>query len=326
MKITSHLFFLLLILSSCNCKYDKDVISHTNYGHNIVVVTDLSNRILNTRKLNDPGIVQIITADLKTFFQQSIDFGINDKFFLTTFNDQDFKNFSDSVFKIDLTRFQSNALDRSNYLYHSIGPNSFGYDQARLNKIFNQLYQEKKDSVQLPADVWYFVQDKLTFPLVDTSESNYTLEGNHVTNKYNNYIIFITDGYIEAGRYGDSPDMKQKNKIRYLSKQAIDDFRNKFKNSGDTDYKHFFTTNEFGIIPVKNPLLKNCKLLILELFDRSIQNGVTTQTPTDLEIIKLFWSDWLSESGINKSDITLLPCYTNIQDLSTQIKLFFETK
>jgi len=93
MKITKYFLLAFIVFTSCNSGGDKQSVTRTNYGNNIIVVTDLSNRVLNDRKLSDPMIIQTITSDLKKMFQQSINVGINDKFYLTTFNDQDFKSF-----------------------------------------------------------------------------------------------------------------------------------------------------------------------------------------------------------------------------------------
>jgi hypothetical protein len=39
----------------------------------------------------------------------------------------------------------------------------------------------------------------------------------------------------------------------------------------------------------------------LELYDRSLTKaGAASIHPTDMEIIKLFWSDWLQRSGVRR--------------------------
>ncbi|HRH49810.1 MAG TPA: hypothetical protein PLP23_13735 [Panacibacter sp.] len=200
---------LLLLISSCgsgdqNSTVIQKVAPKVNYGYNIIVAVDLSNRILNNRHLQDPDVVKLITDNLKNIFQNSINVGINDKFYLTTINDEDFieQSYSDSIFKIDLTRFKTDEVGRSNYLYHNdTGTNSLKYDIFKLNSTFASFYQAKKREKQLPADVWYFFQDKLTYPFIDTASQSYVFNDQPIVSKYKNYVILLTDGYIEAGRY-----------------------------------------------------------------------------------------------------------------------------
>src|SRR5262245_31044028 len=90
-------FIAAFFLCACNSNnadktIDKDsntgpeTYDHTNYGYNIVVASDLSNRILNERKYDDPQILEMITAKLKRIFQKSADLNINGKFLFTTIN------------------------------------------------------------------------------------------------------------------------------------------------------------------------------------------------------------------------------------------------
>ena len=106
-----------------------------------------------------------------------------------------------------------------------------------------------------------------------------------------------TDGYIEAGIYGKGVDLSQK---------TIKQFRNAFIKSGEPDIKTFFdkNKNKYKIAPVNNPYLKNLEILVLELYDRSkTLGGAATVQPTDMEIIKLFWSDWLKNSKVKRFEL-----------------------
>ena len=300
--------------------------NHTNYGYNIVVVADLSNRIMNNRLYDDPQILELITSKLKNLFQKSADVGINGKFFFTTVNSLDLTRFphNDSIFKIDLTRFKTNVTLRSDYLHHNTGSNSLQHDISVFNSEFKKIYTDLKRERQLPADMWYFLKDKLTYPIIDTSSSSFLYKEATIKNKYKNYIIILTDGYIEAGRYGDNKDMKEDNKLRFLSEASINTFRNEFKSSKLRSVEDFFTRNNNGIIPVKNCFLEDCKLLVLELFDRSVKNGVNTQTPTDFDIMNLFWNDWLLNSNVSTGNLFIYPTFTNKQDLDQVISKFLD--
>jgi hypothetical protein len=304
------------------------VIARINYGYNIVVVSDLSNRIVNDRAYDDPQILALITAKLRTLFQKSADLGMNGKFFFTTINKNDFKNFThnDSIFKINLTHFKTDVIERSNYLHHNIGRNSLDYDINILNREFKRMYDGLKSQKQLPADTWYYLRDELSYPVIDTSSTSYPYQGITVTNKYKNYIILLTDGYIEADRYGDNKNMVDKNQFRFFSGETIKRFRSKFVLSKSKSLKEFFSDNHYGIMPVQNELLHDSKLLILELYDRSVKNGVHTETPTDLEIMQMFWKDWLLKSSISLSNISMYETFSNKQNLDEVIDRFLELR
>jgi hypothetical protein len=301
--------------------------SHTNYGHNIVVAIDLSNRIKESRKYDDAAIVRIITNNLRDAFEKGIEAEINGKFMLTTINSNDFGNDASlgADFRIDLTRFEDKPVERANYLYHNKGKNSLQYDLSQVNETFSRLYNRKKESGNwLPADMWYFLRDKLTFPTVDTSSSSYELDKVLVVNKRRNYIIILTDGYIEANRYKEDRNMRKGNTFRYLSSNVIEEFRKNYNNNSYTSIDDYFTDKKFGIMPVSNPLLKDCKILVLELFDRSVINGHSTKTPTDMEILKTFWSDWLIKSGVPKANFDIQPTRDNAQDVNIVVRQFLD--
>lgn len=50
--------------------------------------------------------------------------------------------------------------------------------------------------------------------------------------------------------------------------------------------------------------MKGFNVLVLEMIDRSLdKNGVAIQHPTDFEIMKIVWEDWLTRSGAEKVEI-----------------------
>ena len=109
-------------------------------------------------------------------------------------------------------------------------------------------------------------------------------------------MIMTTDGYIEAGIFDKGFD---------LSKKLIDRFRDAFLASGESDMASFFKKNkQFRIKPVHNDKLKNLEILVMELYDRSLtKTGAATVHPTDMEIMKLFWTDWLQQSRVKRFEL-----------------------
>ena len=68
--------------------------------------------------------------------------------------------------------------------------------------------------------------------------------------------------------------------------------------------------------PVNNPNLENIEFLILEINGRSkTKTGRITKSPSDFEIFKLFWSDFLEREGVTNYAVK------NVQTSSDDINL-----
>jgi hypothetical protein len=124
-----------------------------------------------------------------------------------------------------------------------------------------------------------------------------------------NEIILLTDGYLEASEVNDSNKLSKD-----LSEAKIGAFREEFNKarieSPNLNLEEYFKRNGWGITPLSNKLLKNdVKILVMQLFDRGATNGKNINFPSDLEIIKLFWNDWMIKSGIKKENFKLLSTY-----------------
>lgn len=247
---------------------------------------------------------------------------------MTTINSEDFRNerYESDVFRIDLARFGTRASERSDYIYRNKGNQSLDYDLEKLNTAFASLYQDKKKTGSwLPADMWYFFQDKLAFPILDTSAFHYVYNKIPFVNRYKNYVIVLTDGYIEAGRYDGDSSMKSGNIFRYLSSDIVEKFRRNV-NAARRPMNDFFKQSGYGIMPVSNPSLKDCHVLILEMFDRSVIKGYSTKSPKDMEVLKVFWRDWLMKSGLPSTNFDVISTMDSPQDVNTVVKQFLDLK
>lgn len=163
-----------------------------------------------------------------------------------------------------------------------------------IQRIYNNL---SKNSAG--ADILNFFKSQLKNSYLKKDALPILYDQTTVYNKQRNILILFTDGYIEAGMYSHE-DCKG-NKYPFLDKNSIDQFRNAFKKSGSNNLEKFFIDNNYGIIPIENEQLQNLEVIVVEMYDRSLSNsGNQTQIPNDLEIMNLFWSDWLEESGVKK--------------------------
>lgn len=290
-----------LFLVSYNLPPAKFEITHFN----ITFAPDLSNRVNPSkyaRPLQDITILNRLTENLyPSILRQGrseqqrdklrVDF-IN-KGLIGTYNVQ-----AQSL-SLDFGRFGTNQMARINYIKRRNNPSEFlQRDNERLNTEFSRIYNVAKTK-NWGADIWTYFKEFDGERVLETEKGIHDDAGNSYVNKYKNILILATDGYIEAGIYGKGYD---------LSKKRVDDFRNAFISSGEEDLEAYFNKHkDFRIKPVQNKKLKNVEVLVMELFDRSrSKDGRATVHPTDLDILKLFWADWLKQSGVKRFE--LQPC------------------
>ena len=66
----------------------------------------------------------------------------------------------------------------------------------------------------------------------------------------------------------------------------------------------------------ENELLKEVEILVLEIDDRSLnESGNSTKEISDYKIIKIFWEDWLTKSGVKRFELfTKASTKSEVQD------------
>ena len=298
-----------------------------NYGENIIVLLDLSNRVGKPKSVHDTEILAMILNKVPALFKQSIELQINPKLSVYSLNEVALENINRNSLTIDLRRFGKNEMARSDYMYRD-PENGFQVELQRLQNEVEKVYVELEQTHEYEgADLFNHFKNELNTIVIDTNAIPGAFREVRYISKYRNRVILITDGYIEAGRYANDPTMREvgnPNRRRYFSEKFIEEFRQKYHSSSSNNLKQFFETNNFGIVPVENPLLNEVDLLVLELDDRSIKNGTTTQNPTDAEIMELFWEDWLEQNNFNS--FTLVEKVSNTSEMDVVLTRFFELK
>ncbi|NME68089.1 hypothetical protein [Flammeovirga aprica] len=293
-------------------------------NYNILIVPDLSNRIdpsIHKKPYTDTEIVSVILDIFAYTDQNGLPKGLyksgnrnknqKDRISVKAINNTSlFTDLNNSMI-IDLGEFDKSQAQRIEFLN---GNATYTINDAKKN--FLNAYQKMNDIAlknQAGADMWQFLQngvDKHDFKLTNPMKSKF------IEDQSKNIFIIFTDGYIETG-YCDT----KKKSAPYLTNKMVNNFRNAFLNRTDKSLsmKEFFKKNGYGIEPVKNPVLADCKVIVAEMYDRSINaNGIATKNPTDMEILKLFWSDFLEKSGCK--DYHLVP----IQNDLNRYKVLFE--
>lgn len=317
---------MLAVLLSAHIRTEPgEVLAAADFSHrytithfNITFAPDLSNRVnpgLYKRPLNDVDILKIITGDLyPSILRYRRLENQKDKLLVDFVNKGLISEYGVSAEKllIDFGRF-SKQNDRIAYiLKRNNVKQTLGLDSGKMVAEFNRINSVAVRQ-NFGADIWTYFNEGIDDKRVLADEKPVDDRSNTPVNTYRNVLILTTDGYIEAGIYGKGFD---------LSKSTIEVFRNAFLASGDKDIRHFFKKNgQFRIKPVQNDNLKNLEVLVMELYDRSkSKGGGATVQPTDLEIMKLYWTDWLQQSKVKKFE---LHPYANSRDEAEKIILNF---
>ncbi|WP_298510791.1 hypothetical protein [uncultured Kordia sp.] len=283
---TNNLAALILVLIfsiSCNENINKLETIPSKKHLRFLICSDLSNRLTKYPKtLEDSTLI----AHFLEFYYPNIyksanrDNGQKDKIEVLFLNGMDVKNYKVDTEKLNLDLSKFNNMQRIKYLTNNI--KGFKEDKKAFKGEIKKLYDSASMNIK-GADIYSLLKSKIRGITNDE-------------NKYRNILLLFTDGYIEYGS-----NQKNGKKTYFLNRKVISDFRKAFKKSKTNSLKNFFDENEYGIVPVNNPNLKNLEIIALEFYDRSLtKTGNPTVRPTDQEIIELFWEDWMKKSKVKR--------------------------
>lgn len=294
---------LVVFISLCSCaNKGKDKKVNIIEHFNICIVPDLSNRINNKlypKAVDDTQLVNAIVDDIyPNILRNRVKINQSDKIKLkfTSTNILSYYDVNNESLSFDFSDY-NRQVERINYLDNRDDNNLFEQDKNAFKNEFSRVIESAR-SKSCGADIWSFFNNLTNNAILVEQPDNKNKKCMSL-HEFKNVIILITDGYIEAGLYGKSNGIG--NKRYHLSSNSIKNFRTQFKKSKETDYKIFFRNNGYGLMPLKNPLLKNVEVLAVEFYDRSLSpSGNASVHPTDGEILELFWTDWMKESGVKK--------------------------
>ncbi|WP_342332983.1 hypothetical protein [Pedobacter sp. FW305-3-2-15-E-R2A2] len=285
---------LLALLSATKLSAQKpNEITHFN----LIFAPDLSNRLnpkLYPKAVNDADIVQGAMGKIwPDILRIGRDEGQLDRYSVDFINKGliGLYKINTDILVIDFQLFKRQS-DRINYI---LARNSVPRTLKQDVSVFMAEYQKFNNKAAISnngADIWTYFQsgidDRIVLPALST--------GGRLKHKFRNVMVLMTDGYIEAGIYGKGYD---------LSAAKVKDFRNAFLKSNIDDMNVFLSRNpKFKIKPAKNPFLKDLEVIVLEMYDRSLSRaGAATRHPTDMEIMKLIWTDWMRSSGVKRFEL-----------------------
>jgi hypothetical protein len=298
MRFCYTLLLLALIISGCdscgNKKNEKDSEKQKNAAiinhYNVTVAADLSNRLNSKfypKAVADTSIVNIVINNIyPRILKNKRSMNQLDQFRIDFINKKQINAYDvrTNDLEIDFKRFGNKQNERISYLRT---------DFSKSAAAFKNEYQRINEQAILRpygSDIWTYLNEGIGNIIIDTIKSYTSFDGHYFLNKQKNVLILLTDGYIEAGIYDQNFD---------LSGNKIKNFREAFIKSGDSDLNKFYEDHpEFQIKSINNPLLKDLNVLVLEMYDRTESNQGATVQPTDMQIMRIFWKDWLMRSGV----------------------------
>lgn len=265
--------------------------------YNVVFAPDLSNRLnqkLYPKAVNDAeiidGILEKVWPDLLKL--KRID-GQQDVYRVDFINKGliGLYKINTNTLTIDFRRFGSRQIDRINYiLSRNHVSRTFAEDRRTLINEYRK-FNTRAAISNNGADIWTYFQSGIDSRIVLPDAAI-----GKVTHKFRNIMILFTDGYIEAGIYNKGYD---------LSAAKVAGFRTAFLKSKESSMEVFLKMNpKFKINPTTNPFLKDLDVIVLEMYDRSLsKTGAATKHPTDMEIMKVIWTDWFKSSGVKRFEL-----------------------
>jgi hypothetical protein len=262
--------------------------------YNVVFAPDLSNRLnpsIYPKAVNDADIVEGVLKNIWPVLRLRRSEGQLDHYSVDFINKgliSMYKVNPESL-NIDFQRFDRQS-DRINYIMSRGVSQTLPKDISAFMSEYRKINSKAAKSNN-GADIWSYFQSGINERIVLPSLS----KGN-VIHRFRNIMIMLTDGYIEAGIYNKGFD---------LSASKVADFRKAFLKSKEGSMESFLSKNaRFKIAAARNPFLKNLEVIVVEMYDRSLsKSGAATSHPTDMEIMKVIWTDWLRSSGVKRFEL-----------------------
>lgn len=312
-----------LIALISGIEIEKPIHSIKKQEHfNMIIVPDLSNRIDTVNKPKPVGDLEIIGGVLDDIYpeflcENRINAHQQDRFILEFTNQKLITdhNINTDLLSIDISKFK-NQIDRIEYLTGKSNLNNINRDIEKLKTEVDNTYDKARADMG-GADIPSFLEKLNTSQIKKKGclKNKKTHDGKTIVQEYRNVIILITDGYIEADKYAKNYSIQKV--YPNLSQNRIESFREDFNKRNDCrTVDVFFSEEGYGITPVQNELLKEVEILVLEIDDRSLnESGNSTKEISDYKIIKLFWEDWLTKSGVKRFELfTKASSKSEVQD------------
>ena len=182
-------------------------------------------------------------------------------------------------------------------------------DQDRLRGSAHWV-KEKRDELFATLDKLYqLLEQETTFTGSDIWNWFGASADLYLNEKMQNYIICVSDSYLDFDRSIQANRDKIGNKTSYIPYKQVVAFREDLNN-----WREVFDSKKYGLLEIEEDFSSyDVKFLMVEMKPRHMQ-------VRDLPILKKYWRTWLESMGIHDSDF--LREQSNSEDVKTKIKKF----
>lgn len=267
---------VIICLLLFGCQSDKPEVETSSQPINIVVILDVSDRLLKEKLPGqerqvekDKKIAQGIINRYEDFAHKTYYIGNRNRLTFVVPKQPGVKKLIPQETLESLKLWPTNE-DRAK------GAPRFREMRDELNKTIDSLYQFVEDRQEFTgSDIWGWFK---------VSAEEY-LQPNAL-----NYIICISDGYLYLDRIYVSSLPKKGNKTAVILHAVVEKF------SRDPNWKTEFVREGYGLLPIEKDFSKyNVKFLMVEV-------GLPVLRVKDLPILKAYWTPWLQEMGISDAE------------------------
>ncbi len=314
MESKKFLITTILMLSLCSCSINKNEFTTKILFDNIIVLSDVTNRIVLEDYKKPVHDTVIISRLLDFYHDQIVRPGktINPQHIFQFYNINSLKiSNCNSINKIDLSSFK-NSTEKSSYINSRVPGSSLKDDIYKLKNRISCEYQNTDaggdilNSLNLILKVNENI--KKTDLILDSA--------NDVTKQWRNTIVVFTDGYLE---------FKGMKKSHYSTHNKIYQIRTLCQSKKISIENVLESNPNLKLEKLNNPAFGESRLFILETFDRSIdrKNGTSNESISDESILRILWSTWAKESGFEEFDY--FPYFKNTDEINSRLSNLFKS-
>jgi hypothetical protein len=279
-----NLIYILTLLFSTTILFTScgnDEIKKVQKPSNYTVIIDLSDRILASEQLDkDFYLIEKYFATFEKNARRNLVLTSKDRFTIKIIPQKNSPlNVEHYEDLLQLNLDETDVKDKNKSL--------LALSQS-LPKVLAMLKKEalfdKNSTAYFGVDIWAYLHDS-------------GMEQSKLG--YNNTVLVITDGYFDFE--SEAHVIKDKNK--YTSTRFLNELTG-------SDWLKIATEKKFGLLPIK--LEKQTKWIIAGLSGKKANDILQT------EKITYFWKNWLSQSGVSKSNFILNSSKTEMSSMLLQ--------
>ena len=292
MKAIRLVFLFPLLMAGCSSCMEPLPPPPPLTPTNIIVILDLSNRVSKARHPNqaqkDISIAQVIVALFKEQVSQSLYIESNDRLSFVVPRQPNIEPIQQELAD-QLKLWQTEKSRRG-------GKPAYESREADLILALEALYQfvEKRNEFT-GSDIWDWFR---------SSAKGYLKPG------MDNYIICVSDGYLDFDARIQDNRIIDENKTSYISYAQVRQFRE------NPNWESVFDTEGHGLLGIGEDFSTfNVRFLMVEMELRHMG---------DYDILVKYWDSWLQSMGITKTQFERTESGTRV--LAETIGEFIPTK